>query len=262
MINHKILSNNEYLLRSVVLKLSYHAGDKAAHVGGALSILSFLSVLNFVELYSSAIDHQSLILSKGHACLALYSLLVFNNVITFEIASNNIFSNRSILLGHPCKNLDLGIMFSTGSLGNGIAHAAGLALARKRNSDPNKVYVILGDGECNEGIVWESFEFIQRENLDNMFIFIDCNGWQQTQASLLSIDNYNSLIKRLKSFSFSVYDIDGHNYTQLHNCMLDQVGAPKVVVARTIKGYGVPSFENNNKWHHSIITKTDLENLI
>ena len=111
---------------------------------------------------------------------------------TLEEVISTFEKNNSKFLGHPCRNPSIGISFSTGSLGNGLAHAAGKALFRLKNSSQRNhniaVICIVGDGECNEGIIWETLEFISKKNINNLIIFIDCNGWQQTQESIYICD--------------------------------------------------------------------------
>jgi transketolase len=246
-------------LRKLCLKLAFHAGDNAAHLGGALSCTDFISVILNIFDFKTPESFNSFILSKGHACLIFYASLIYNQVVTFDDVANSFEKDKSKFLGHPCKNEDVGILFSTGSLGNGLSHAAGMALYKKRTGDISPVVAIVGDGECNEGIVWESLDFIARESLNNMIIFIDCNGWQQTQTSLLSTNNYNNLALRLESYPFAFQDLDGHSHQAISNFLITPSNKPKLILGRTVKGKGVSFAENNNQWHHSIMTQQLLE---
>ena len=169
-------------------------------------------------------------------------------------------NDNSQFLGHPCRNTSLGINFSTGSLGNGFAHALGLALFRSKTND-SKVICILGDGECNEGIIWECFEFLSKLKLRNLIIFIDCNGWQQTQPSLYAHDNYQSLFNRLKTYELDVAMIDGHNHSLLNKEINSRRSSSKVIVGLTVKGKGYEMFENNNAWHHGVLTDSMYNDL-
>ena len=264
MISENQISQSVYksnVLRKIIIKIAKEAGDKAAHIGGALSCLDFLSVADEVyKLSKSSSSLNSLVLSKGHACLSLYSLMAHSGIVSLETILKSFENDDSKFLGHPCRNTNLGINFSTGSLGNGLAHALGLALYRskKNNSD---VVCILGDGECNEGIIWECFEFISKLKLSNLLVFIDCNGWQQTQTSLYAHDNYQSLFNRLKTFDLDVSIIDGHDHKLLYKEIYTKNKTAKVIMGLTIKGKGYKIFENDNSWHHGILTNSMFDDL-
>ena len=248
-------------LREVIVKLAYAAGNNAAHIGGALSCVDFIAVVDNLFHLNNSQALSSLVLSKGHACLALYALMIKNGISSFEEISSSIEKDGSKFLGHPCRDINLGISFSTGSLGNGLAHAVGVALYRKSIGLEEHVFCILGDGECNEGIVWESFDFISRMNLSNMYIFIDCNLWQQTQQSLYSRDNYSAFYKRISSFDFNAVMIDGHDHTALKSTLVNS-SFPTVIVAKTVKGKGVSFLEGNNDSHHMILTQEALDSAL
>lgn len=186
--------------------------------------------------------------------------MAHSGIASLETILESFENDDSDFLGHPCRNTHLGINFSTGSLGNGMAHALGLALFRSKKSNKN-VICILGDGECNEGIIWECFEFISKLKLSNLIIFIDCNGWQQTQTSIYAQDNYQSLFKRLKTFDLDVSLIDGHDHKLIHQEIKKQTKTAKVIMGLTIKGKGYEIFENNNNWHHGVLTNSMYDNL-
>ena len=256
------LSNN---LRKIIVDIAKEAGDKAAHIGGALSCVDFLAAADkFYKLSDSSSSLRSLILSKGHACLSLYSLIAYSKIVSLDKVKENFERNNSKFLGHPCRYPEIGINFSTGSLGNGLAHAIGLALYRSQNLSGNSdsdVVCIVGDGECNEGIVWECFEFISKLKMKNLLIFIDCNGWQQTQESIYSWDNYESLFNRLKTYNLDVAMVDGHNHKLLLREISSQRSVTKVILGLTTKGKGYKIFENNNNWHHGILTNQMFKDL-
>ncbi len=248
-------------LRKIILHIAKEAGDKAAHIGGALSCIDFLSAADEVyKISSSNTALNSLVLSKGHACLALYSLMAHSGIVPLKKILNSFENDNSQFLGHPCRNTSLGINFSTGSLGNGLAHALGLALFRSK-TDNSDVICILGDGECNEGIIWECFEFLSKLRLRNLLIFIDCNGWQQTQTSLYAHDNYQSLLKRLKTYDLDVSMIDGHDHKLLNKEINSKNKSSKVILGLTVKGKGYEMFENNNEWHHGVLTNSMFNDL-
>jgi len=263
---NKIKSDSEKL-RNLCTIIGKAGGENAAHIGGALSCIDFFSCVDNIYDYSSRPERtQSLILSKGHACLSLYSLIVKSKFIGIDQVVNTFEKDASAFLGHPCRNKEIGISFSTGSLGNGLAHAAGKALFRLNNSSSQlknlPVTCVVGDGECNEGIVWETFEFISKNNINNLIIFIDCNGWQQTQKSIYSEDSYSSFEKRLNCYNFNTHVIDGHDHQKICEALQSDLKKPKLIIGKTIKGKGYDLFENNNDWHHGVITQPIFDELI
>ncbi len=254
------------LLRSTCLRIAVAGGDNAAHIGGALSCIDFIAIADSIYNFSSnAKSMQSLILSKGHACLAIYALLATSKITTIDEIIESFEKNGSRFLGHPCKHQDLGIMYSTGSLGNGLAYAVGQALHeskfKKDEASKTPIVCIIGDGECNEGIVWETMEFISKLKLDNLIIFVDCNGWQQTQRCLYFKDDYKLLHMRFNTFNIDSYLIDGHDYDQINSVLNITSNKTKVILGKTIKGKGYELFENNNEWHHGILTKQHFDEI-
>ena len=253
-------------IRKNIIFSAYKAGVKSAHIGGALSISDIVAVLYSdilkVKKQKFLSDNRDrFILSKGHACLALYAALVEKKFLkkkdleTFEM-------NGSKLLGHPIMNKLLGIEFSTGSLGMGLALGVGVALAAKRKKKKFNTYVIIGDGECNEGSIWESVLCASHFKLDNIVIIVDKNNFQQTGQNT-NIMDLKDLKSKFKSFGCSTYEIDGHNLKKIFKSLKTKVkNKPKVIIANTIKGKGIELFENDNNWHHSIITKEIYKNII
>ena len=250
--------------RKNILDMALAAGASSSHFGGALSIVDIVSTLYASQM---KIDKKNpnfknrdrFILSKGHACLAYYSALCEigylkkNELKSFE-------KNDSNLLGHPVLNKELGIDFSTGSLGMGLSLGIGVAIASKKKSIKNMIYVVLGDGECNEGSVWEAAMAASNFKLDNLQVIIDNNGYQQT-GSNKEIMNTNNLAEKWKSFGWDTQEIDGHNIKKLFNYFEKNKNKkkPRALIAKTIKGKGFSFSENNNKWHHSVLTKTFYE---
>ena len=248
-------------MRRNIIFTAYKAGSKSAHIGGALSVTDIIAVLysNIMNIKKTKYlddDRDRFILSKGHACLALYSALVVKKIlkkkdlITFEC-------DGSKLLGHPIINKKDGIEFSTGSLGMGLSLGVGVALAAKKKKKSFNTYVAIGDGECNEGSIWETTLSACQFKLDNLTIIVDRNNFQQTGSSN-SILNLGNLKNKFESFGCSVLDVDGHNLQKIHNAfsVKNLTKKPKVIIANTIKGKGFKTFENNNVWHHSVITKS------
>jgi|TARA_B100001964_G_scaffold64336_1_gene73366 transketolase len=264
--NLKKLENFARNIRKNIIFTAFKAGAKSAHIGGALSAADIIAVLysSIMKIKKQKIlddNRDRFILSKGHACLALYSALVEKKIIkrkdleTFE-------SDGSNLLGHPIINKLSGIEFSTGSLGMGLSLGVGVALAAKKKQKKYKTYVILGDGECNEGSIWESILCASHFKLDNIVIIVDKNNFQQTGKNS-SIMDLKDLTSKFKSFGCSTTEINGHNVKKIYQSLMSKTtNKPKVIVANTIKGKGIKLFENDNNWHHSIITKSIYKNII
>ena len=251
-------------IRKNILEMALSAGASSAHFGGALSIAEIVSTL---FAHQMKIDKKNVnwekrdrfILSKGHACLAYYAALCEIGYIskdelkTFE-------KNDTNLLGHPVRNIKLGIDFSNGSLGMGLSLGIGVALSSKKRKLNFNVYVILGDGECNEGSVWEAAMAAPNFKLDNLYVIIDKNNFQQT-GSNKEIMNVENLKDKWSSFGWHTIELDGHNIENLFEFFKDshKIKKPKAVIANTVKGKGFSFSENNNQWHHSVLTKSLYE---
>lgn len=247
-------------IRSDILDTAYAAGSSSAHIGGALSLADVLGVLFkfFINYSSKNFKEKSrdrFILSKGHGCLVYYSIL--HNL---EIISKNQLlqfeKDDSFLPGHPVKNLEYGIEFSTGSLGMGLSLGIGVALALKKNNE-SKVYVAIGDGECNEGSIWEATMAAAHFKLNNLVVILDNNSFQQTGTNE-EIMSSGSLKDKFESFNWNAIEIDGHNLNQIYESFIKSEKTkdkPTIIICKTVKGKGVSFCENNNQWHHSILTK-------
>lgn len=250
-------------IRKKILKMALTAGVNSAHIGGALSITDIISVLfgykmNLKKIGDKDWDKRDrFILSKGHACLVYYAamnevgLLSDNELETFEKDNSN-------LAGHPVKNKDLGIDFSNGSLGMGLSLGIGLAISSIKRKNSNNIFVILGDGECNEGSIWEVALSAPKFNLDNLCVILDRNNFQQTGSGKEILD-LDSLNEKWRSFNWEVIEIDGHNYSDIFNALIKKSSKPKIIIANTIKGKGFSFSEDNNDWHHKILTKNQYE---
>lgn len=246
--------------------MAFYAGSSSAHIGGALSIADLMGVLfskkiNFVEGEPLADQRDRFILSKGHACLAYYASLFKNKFLT-ENDLRTFEKNDSALLGHPVRNMEKGIEFSTGSLGMGLSIGIGVALSLKKRGKKNHVYIVLGDGECNEGSVWEGAMAASHYKLNNITVIVDNNNFQQTGSNekIMSLGNLGS---KWNSFGWSVKSIDGHSYDEILSSLEETISdQPKAIIAKTIKGKGVSFFENNNSWHHAVVTKKIFDDAI
>lgn len=248
-------------IRRNIIFMGKYGGSNSAHIGGALSLADIFSVLfsDFFKMTKGSKDNDRIILSKGHACLALYSILYENNIISKE-DMKSFEKPESNLLGHPVKNREIGIDFSTGSLGMGLGLGIGLAHAFKKKKIQRKIFVVLGDGECNEGSVWEALMLAPKLKLDNLCAIIDMNGFQQTGSTNDILTN-NNLVEKISSFGWNLSSIDGHSYNEIHESLEKNLNnnLPKIIIAKTIKGKGVSKFENNNEWHHSTLSEKIYE---
>ena len=210
-------------IRKNILDMAFYAGASSSHFGGALSISELISYLfsfkmNIDKKNPQWEDRDRFILSKGHACLAYYSALCEIGFIskdelkTFEKDDTN-------LLGHPVLNKELGIDFSNGSLGMGLSIGLGVAISGKRRKKNFKVYVVLGDGECNEGSVWEAAMAAPNFELNNLFAIVDRNNFQQT-GSNNEIMNLRDMKSKWESFGWHAEEIDGHDLSKIHRLSL------------------------------------------
>jgi len=260
----KKIKNFSLNVRKNILEMAVSAGASSAHFGGALSITEIISTL---FAHQMKIDKKNptweerdrFILSKGHACLAYYAALCEIGYITKD-ELKTFEKNDTNLLGHPVINRKLGIDFSNGSLGMGLSLGIGVAISSKKKKKNFSIYVIIGDGECNEGSVWEAAMAAPNFKLNNLYAIIDKNNFQQT-GSNKEIMNVESLKDKWASFGWHTVELDGHNIQELHNFFKDskKINKPKAIIANTIKGKGFSFSENNNDWHHSVLTKSFYE---
>lgn len=248
-------------IRREILKLAFNCKGPA-HLGGALSIADILAVLygailNVDPKNPTWQERDRFILSKGHGVLALYAAL--HHVGFFQGDTLSTFkTNGSDLIAHPVLNMELGIESSNGSLGHGLSFSAGIALALKKKRSHSKVFVLLGDGECEEGSVWEGAMLSSKLELGNLVCIIDSNGLQ-SDGPVSSINNHDWLIKRWEAFGWESESVDGHNIEDLSKSLSKQSDSrPRVIVARTIKGRGISFMEDNNLWHHNRITEDNF----
>ena len=258
------IKNFSVAVRKNILEMAVSAGASSAHFGGALSITEIVSTL---FAHQMKIDKKNpkweerdrFILSKGHACLAYYAALCEIGYISKE-ELKTFEKNDTNLLGHPVANRNLGIDFSNGSLGMGLSLGIGVAIASKKKKKNFDVYVIVGDGECNEGSIWESAMAAPNFKLDNLYVVIDKNNFQQT-GSNEEIMNVANLKDKWSSFGWHTVELDGHNIEELYNFFNKgkTINKPKAIIANTVKGKGFSFSENNNDWHHSILSKSFYE---
>lgn len=228
---------------------------KSGHPGGSLSIADILSLLYFEQMNVSAqnpkdADRDRLVLSKGHCAPALYGALAEKGYFPKEDIPT-FRHTGSYLQGHPDMKGVPGVDMSTGSLGQGVCAAAGMALAGKLDKKDYRVYAILGDGELEEGQVWEAAMFAPHYKLDNLTIFVDFNGLQ-IDGDVTKVMNPTPIDAKFKAFGWHVILADAHDFDSLRTAVNEAkatAGKPTAIIAKSVKGKGVSFMENNAAWH-------------
>ena len=265
--NHKKKNTIESIsldLKKKILEISYR--KRAHHIGSCLSCIDILTALyfGFMKVKNNQFkNNDRFIMSKGHAALSYYLVLMKLKFFSEKFLVNEYLADNGKLGGHPDMNKKLGIDFSSGSLGNGISVAAGMAYAYKADKQKNKVFTLIGDGECNEGIVWETALFAGHNKLNNLFVIIDYNKLQGF-GSTNKILNLEPLKSKFQSFNWNVDQVDGHNVKQiiksLNKLNNKKNKKPNLIIANTIKGKGVKFMENKFESHYEVLdtSKYDL----
>jgi len=227
----------------------------SGHPGGSLSIADILAVLYFEKMNidpknPKMADRDRFVLSKGHCAPALYGILAERGFFPAE-QCETLRKIDSIMQGHPdMKNIP-GVDMSTGSLGQGISAACGMALSAKLDKKDFKVYTILGDGEIEEGQVWEAAMFASHYKLDNLVAFLDFNGLQ-IDGDITKVMNPTPFDKKFEAFGWNVITIDAHNFDEIKSALSSArecKGMPTLILAKSVKGKGVSYMENNAAWH-------------
>ena len=240
-------------IRIDAVKAVYAA--KSGHPGGALSVADILAYLYFDEMNvdpkdPKKADRDRFVLSKGHACPALYAALAEKGFFPKDVLLT-FRKDGSILQGHPDMKHIPGVDMSTGSLGQGISAACGMALSGKISGEKYRVYAIVGDGEIEEGQVWEAAMFARHYKLDNLCVFIDFNGLQ-VDGTVQNVIDPTPIDEKFKAFGWNVVVIDGHDLDQIEGAVENAKaakGQPTAVLAKTVKGKGVSYMENAVDWH-------------
>ncbi len=251
-------------MRKKIIDMSLEAGKLSSHFGGGLSIVDITATLyGGIMKYDISNpenpERDRFILSKGHGVLGYYSalaeigLMSDENLLTFE-------KTDSDLVGHPVMNRKKGIEFSNGSLGMGLSLGVGVAFSGKKRQKDFKVFVLIGDGECNEGAIWEAAMAGAQFKLDNLTTIIDYNKFQ-LGGSNSEVMDVSNLKEKWSSFGWDTYETDGHNIKEMYDLfkLKKKSGKPVAIIAHTIKGKGFQFAENNNDWHHAILTKSQYK---
>lgn len=249
-------------IRQRIIELAYNSGKNGSHIGGSFSLVEVYSVLfNSVLRGNGKLtsdDRDRLIVSKGHSALALFCLLESIGLISTE-ELNSFESNGSDYYAHAKRDISKGIEFSGGSLSLGISYAVGVALACKDKKIDNHLFVILGDGECDEGLVWEAAMSIANFSLNNITLIVDKNGLQ-SDGFTKDVMNHFSLSNKFTSFGFHTVEVNGHSEDELLKAFNNRdKDRPNAIIARTIKGKGVSFMENERSWHHNVLNQSHYQ---
>ena len=255
MLTKEELSVHAINMRKNIVKMVTNAAS--GHPGGSLSCVEILNWLYFNEMDVSkenvkSTDRDRFVLSKGHATPVLYSILCEKGFISEE----DLMTFRKInskLQGHPNMNYVDGVDMSTGSLGQGLSVAVGMAMANKVDNNDNRVYCLVGDGESQEGQIWEAAMAASHYKLDNLCAILDFNGLQ-IDGDITKVMNPTPFDKKYEAFGWNVVMCDGHSYDGLEKAFKEarnSKGKPTVIIATTVKGKGISYMENNAGWHGS-----------
>ncbi len=242
-------------IRNDIVDMIYSAGS--GHPGGSLSCVEILVVL-YHKLMNLNLDNEGsridkFILSKGHASSCYYAVLSSKGYIPHEdLKTFRKFD--SYLEGHPCIKIN-GVDVSSGSLGQGLSIANGMAISKKVSGKEGNVYCLVGDGEIEEGQIWEACMSSSKYNLNNLILFVDNNGLQ-IDGTIKDVKNVDNLEEKFNSFGFYVQRINGHNFDEILTSVLNakKSNKPNVIIANTIKGKGISFMENKAEWHGKKLT--------
>jgi transketolase len=264
--NKIALDKRSRVLRSMVLDAL--EGGGRGHLGPALSLLEIVralydSVLNHDPTNPLLASRDRFVLSKGHGCLGLFTVLADHGY--FSISELQGFcSFESNLGGHPERATLPGIEFSTGALGHGLSVGIGMAMASRLRNEKWRTFVLLGDGELNEGSVWEGAMHASQHQLGALTVIVDFNR-MQASGDIDSIVSLAPLAAKWEAFGFEVTEVNGHDIEQLAEVLgnsINPLGKPRAVIAHTVKGKGFASAENSTAWHHKAkITKDEISSL-
>ena len=248
-------------VRLDVVRMVHDAKD--GHPGPALSAIDMITTLYFREMNIDPAnpqwaDRDRFILSKGHACPALYAALARKGYFSVD-EFKGLRGMGCLLQGHPCMKKTPGVDMTSGSLGNGLSIGVGMAIAGKYRKKSYNTYVILGDGEIQEGIIWEAAMCAKRYQLNNLIVFVDHNGWQ-SGGQVEEISGLLPILPKWEAFGWHCQAIDGHDFAQIITAIENarKTPGPSVIIAKTVKGKGLPYMENDNSWHKRVPTDEEL----
>lgn len=250
-------------IRKDVIQMTYNVGGIGAHIGGSLSLpeiiaVLYLEILNFDPKNPSNENRDRFLLSKGHGVMAQYAVFKQLGMISEE-ELYNFKKEGSWLTAHPTINPEKGIEFSSGSLGQGLGLGIGTAWALKMKGNlSSRVFVVLGDGECNEGSIWEGAMCAPQLHLNNLTVIVDKNGLQfdDKTTEIISMEDMEA---KWKSFGWDTKTVDGHDVAALYEVLKEKHDKPFALIANTVKGKGVSFIENVPKWHLGKLSKEQYE---
>lgn len=243
-------------MRKDVMKMALLSGTKGAHIGGGLSIIELLTVLySDVMRYNHEIpdweERDRLVLSKAHGAIGLYAALHYAGYLSDE-EIDTAFIPGSQIYKHPKININKGFEFSGGSLGQGLSLAVGSAIALRNRGSKARIFVILGDGECDEGSIWEAVMCIPHFKLNSITVIIDRNKIQNDGTTEKVLEPGN-LTMRFESLGYDVEEADGHDVIAVREAVMKECSNPKVIILNTVKGKGISFAENQVAWHMGVI---------
>lgn len=260
------LKNKTKNLRIDIIKMITKANS--GHTGGSLSVIDLLTLLFFKEMKVNLAQPQDkerdrFVLSKGHAAPALYAVLADKGYFPKEELSH-LRQAGHILQGHPDMKHIPGVDMTTGSLGQGISAACGMALCAKIDKASWRVYAVLGDGELEEGQVWEAAMYAGNYKLDNLTAFVDNNGLQ-IDGPITKVMSPLPIADKFKAFGWNVLSVNGHDMAELHDAIEKAKatkGKPTMIIMKTVKGKGIPEIENQVGWHGKAPSEEECERFI
>ena len=263
MYNDEQLKEISTKMKLLALQGVYEA--QSGHLGGSFSASDIVAAIffNHLKTYDNDIRHPDrdrFVLSKGHAAPIYYAALALKGFFD-EAELRNLRKIDGFLQGHPSMDKTPGVDISSGSLGQGLSAANGMALAGVSDNKGYKVYCICGDGEMQEGQIWEAAMTAAHYKLDNVILFVDCNGLQ-IDGEVKAVMNSYPLSDKFRAFGWNVWEIDGHNFTQINAAIAEakeSAGKPNAIIARTVKGKGVSFMENQASWHGVAPNKEQYE---
>lgn len=253
-------------LRKTILEMAFTGST--VHIACAFSIVEILAVIYRSHLYLGNGKPKDplrdyLVLSKGHGVMAQYACMLELGWLT-DTEIHNYFKDGSTLKGLSDAHVS-GLEVSSGSLGHGLSVGVGLALGAKRNQTQQKCFAIVGDGELNEGAIWEAVMFASHFKLDNLLVIIDANGYQ-AMGSTQEVMNLGDITAKFIAFGFDTLEIDGHDEylldQSISKLMNMHSGKPKAIIANTVKGKGISFMEADNRWHYTRLTPETYQNAI
>lgn len=260
--DEKSLNEMAKRVRRSVVDMAHAAGAGGAHLGGGLSCVEIMTALyggvfNFDKENPTDVNRDRFLTGKAHCILTQYSVMEELGIITEE-EKYTFKQDGGLLIGYP-KNPRIGLEYSGGTLGMALSVGVGMAIDAKMKKREHKIYVMIGDGECNEGIVWEAIMTANKYKLSNLVIIVDRNKLQLSGTTEEVMD-MGDLGKKFAEFGCNVQEVDGHDIGQLLNAYQNlSADAPNVIIAHTVKGKGVSFVENHVEWHQNVLNDEQYE---